>query len=59
MEEGLLTNRTNSKIPSANGSVVWGTKLIKDFFAYFRVENAKDVKAYICKNCGYLENYAK
>ncbi|EKE13678.1 MAG: hypothetical protein ACD_12C00871G0001 [uncultured bacterium] len=59
MEEGLMTNRTISKIPAANGSIVWGTKLIKDFFAYFKVENAKEVKSYRCKECGYLESYAK
>ncbi len=59
MIEGLLAHRSHGKIAATNGSVVWGTSLKSSFIAGFTVENAQDVKVYRCKNCGFLENYAK
>lgn len=57
MEEGVLTNKYQT-LP-----IMWGTKFVKygliGVFARIKLENGKDVKALCCKNCGYLESYAK
>lgn len=58
MIEGMITHRTQGLVPATNGSVIWGTSLKKNFVTMFTVENAKQLKSFRCKDCGYLENYA-
>ena len=40
------------------GIITWATKLVSGFFSS-KLENKKDIVVYRCKNCGYLESYAK
>ena len=52
MEEGMLGENRAS---GYGGVSVWGKKLV----GFGTMENGKILKAYRCKNCGYIENYAK
>ena len=57
MEEGLLGSTFG---PPLNGVYVnkYGTSIKKSFLGQ-DLENKKEVKIYRCKECGYLESYAK
>jgi len=37
---------------------IWGTKITRGMLS-MEVQNAKFISTYRCKNCGYLESYAK
>ena len=54
MEEALIADRGHG---SFSIKQQWGSNLQLGGFA--GVKNRRDVKTYRCKNCGYLESYAK
>ena len=55
MESGLIADKGHMDAHMTNQ--IWGTK-IKGFLKG-DVENRRNVTVYRCKNCGYLESYAK
>jgi predicted nucleic-acid-binding Zn-ribbon protein len=57
MEEGVVADRGHY---DSVQYPVWGTRLDINFFKPFsKVIDQKNVKTNRCKNCGYLESYAK
>ena len=56
MEEGIIADFIgNNPVPS---DPKWGTSIKKGFMSR-SLENPKSVVTNHCKNCGYLESYAK
>jgi len=54
-EEGIIADAYSKT--GAIKSQRWGTK--KLFLGLMGLQNSKEVKTNCCKNCGYLESYAK
>ena len=53
IEEGMVADKSYGPFMD---KPEWGKKI---FFLGTALEDAKDVKTFRCKACGYLESYAK